>query len=130
MAIPAVTRKYMPVSRCNERRTVRLPLGERQGPIPLHCVQSNSMLPIKEVTSMYLLDGNAESTKEHPHRSRMTLMSPNECEVVRCILNQLEMPPDSTVLDLEQSSVSYHTRPVACLIVGNSRDSLRHPSQV
>ena len=88
------------------------------------------MLPIKEVTSMYLLDGNAESTKEHPHKSRMTLMSPKECEIVRCIPNQLEMPPDSPVLDLEQSPVPYHTRQVACLIVGNSRDSLRHPSQV
>ena len=88
------------------------------------------MLPIKEVTTMYLLDGNAESTKEHPHKSRMTLMSPKECESVRCIPNQLEMLPDSPVLDLEQSPVPYHTRQVACLILGNSRDSMGHPSQV
>ena len=88
------------------------------------------MLPIKEATSMYLLDGNAESTKEHPQKSRMTLMSPKEFEIFRCIPNQLEMPPDSRVLDLEHSPVPYHTRQVACLIVGNSRDSLSDPSQV
>ena len=88
------------------------------------------MLPVKEVTSMYLLDGNAESTKEHPHKSRMTLMSPKECEIVWCIPNQLGMLHDSPVLDLEQSPAPNHTRQVACLILGNSRDSLRHPSQV
>ena len=81
------------------------------------------MLPIKEVTSMYLLDGNAESTKEHPHKFRMTLMSPKECEIVRCIPNQLEMPPDSPLLDLEQSPVPHHTRQVACLTLGHSSAS-------
>ena len=88
------------------------------------------MLPIKEVTSMYLLDGNAESTKEHPHKSRMTLMSPKECEIVQCIPNQIEMMPDSPVLYLVQCPVPHHTRQVGFLTLGNTRDSLRHPSQI
>ena len=77
-----------------------------------------------------MFDGTPESTQEHPHKSRMPLMSPKERENVRCIPNQLEMMADSPVLDLEQSPVPYHTRQVACLILGNSRDSMSHPSQV
>ena len=77
-----------------------------------------------------MLDGTSESPQEHPHKYRMTLMSPKECEIVRCKPNQLEMTPDSPVLDLEQSPISHHIRQVACLTLGNSRDSLRHPSQI
>ena len=77
-----------------------------------------------------MLDGTPENPKEHPHKSRMTLMSPKECEIVRCIPNQLEMMPDSPVMDLEQSPIPHHTRQVASLTLGNSRDSLRHLSQI
>ena len=77
-----------------------------------------------------MLDGTPESTQKNPHKSRMTMMSPKECEIVQCIPNQLEMTPDSPVLDLEQSPVPHHTRQVASLTLGNSRDSLRHPSQI
>ena len=77
-----------------------------------------------------MLDGTRESPEEHPPKSRMTLMSPKECEIVRCITNQLEMMPDCPVLDLEQSAVPHNTQQVACLTLGNCRDSLRHPSQI
>ena len=77
-----------------------------------------------------MLDGTPESPQEHPHKSRMTLMSPKECEIIWCNPNLLEMMPDSPVLDLEQSTVPHHTRLVACVTLGNSRDSLRHPSQI
>ena len=77
-----------------------------------------------------MLDGTPESPQEHPHKSRMTLMSPKECEIFQCIPNQREMTPDFPVLDLEQSPVPDHTRQVACLTLGNSRDYLRHPSQI
>ena len=130
MAIPAVTREYTPGSHHNWRKTMRLPLGERWGTIPLHCMQSNSRFPIKHIRILDLFDGTSESPQEHPHKSRMTLMSPKECEIVRCITNQLEMMPDSIVLDLLQSPTAHHTRHVACLSFGNSRDSLRHPSQI
>ena len=49
---------------------------------------------------------------------------------IRCVANQLEMTPYSPVLHREQSPVPYHTRQVACLTLGNSRDSLRHLSQI
>ena len=38
--------------------------------------------------------------------------------------------PDSPVLTPEQFPVPYHTGQVALVPLGNSRDSLRHPSQV
>ena len=77
-----------------------------------------------------MLHGTAESPQEHAHKSRMALMSPKECEIVRCNPNQLEMLPDSPLLDIEQSPVPHYTRQVVCLNLGNSRDSLRHQSQI
>ena len=77
-----------------------------------------------------MLDGTPESPQEHPHESRMTLMSPKECEILRCIPNQLEMTPDSPLLDLEQSPIPHHTRQLVCLTSLNSRDSLGHLSQI
>ena len=75
----------------------------------------NSMFPIKHVRCLDLLDENPESPQEQPHKSRMTLMSPKECEIVRCNPNQLEMTPDFPVLDLVQFPIPEHTRQVACL---------------
>ena len=57
-------------------------------------------------------------------------MSPQECEIAQCSPNQLEMMTDSPALASEQSAVPNHTGKVASLPLGNSRDSLRHPSQV
>ena len=130
MAIRAVTRKYTPGSHHNTRKNMGFPLGERWGPIHLHCVQTNPMFPIKHVRSLDLLDGTPESLQEHPQKSRMTLMSQKDCEIVCSIPNQFEMMPDSAILDLEQSPFPRHTRQVACLTLGNSRDSLRQPSQI
>ena len=93
-------------------------------------MQSNSRFPIKHVRSLDLIDGTPESPQEHPHKSRMTLISPKECEIFQCIPNQLEMTADSPLLDLEKTPVPHHTRQVACRTLGNSRDSLRHPSQI
>ena len=77
-----------------------------------------------------MLDGSPERPQEQPHMSRMTLMSAKECEIVWCNPNQFEMTPDSPVLDLVQSPVPYYTRQVACLILGNYRDSLIYPSPI
>ena len=68
-------------------------LGEKLGPISLPCLHSNSFFPIKHVRNLDLLDGTAESHQEHPHKFRMTLMSPKECEIIWCFPNQLEMTP-------------------------------------
>ena len=76
-----------------------------------------------------MLDGTPESPQEKPHKSRMTLMSPKECEIFRCNPKQFEMTPDSPVLDLVQSPVPHPTRHVACLTLGNYSDSMIYPSQ-
>ena len=77
-----------------------------------------------------MLDRTTESPAEIPHKSRRTLMSPQECEIVRCSPNQHKMMTDSSVLSSEQSPIPHHTGQVALLPLGNSRVSLRHPSQV
>ena len=77
-----------------------------------------------------MLDGTPESPQEQPHKPRMTLMSPKECEIVRCNPKQFEMMPVSPVLDLVQSAVPHTTRLVACLTLGNYGDSMIYPSQI
>ena len=55
-----------------------------------------------------MLDGNTESAQEQPHKSRMTLMSPKEFEIVQCNPNQFEMTPNSPVLDEVQSHFPHY----------------------
>ena len=57
-------------------------------------------------------------------------MSPQECEIARCSPNQLEMMTNSSVLASEQRPVPRHIGKLIWLPLVNSRDSLRHPSQV
>ena len=57
-------------------------------------------------------------------------MSPQECQIARCSPNQLEMTTNSPALDSEQCPIPDHTGRLAWLPLGNSRDSLRHRSQV
>ena len=57
-------------------------------------------------------------------------MSPQECEIARCRPNQLEMMTKSPALASEQCPIPHHRGQLAWLSLGNSRDSLRHPSQV
>ena len=93
-------------------------------------MQSNALFPIKQVRSLDLLDGTTESTPEVPHKSRRTLMSPQECQIARCSPNQLEMMTSSPVLASEQCPIPHHTGQLAWLLLGISSDSLRQPSQV
>ena len=57
-------------------------------------------------------------------------MSPQECQIARCSPNQLEMMPKSTALASEQCPIHHHTGQLAWLPLGNTSDSLRHPSEV
>ena len=57
-------------------------------------------------------------------------MSPKECEIVQCSPNQLEMTTNSPALASEQCPIPHHTGQLSWLPLGNSRDSLTHPSQV
>ena len=74
------------------------PLAMRWGPIPLNYVQSNCGFPIKQVRSLDLLDWTPESNHQHCHKTRRTLMSPQERKIFRCTQNQIEMRPISLTL--------------------------------
>ena len=56
-------------------------------------------------------------------------MSPQECQIDRCSPNQLERRYNSPELASKQCTIFHHTGQLAWLPLGNSRDSLRHPSQ-
>ena len=77
-----------------------------------------------------MLDGTTECPPEIPHKSRRTLMSPMECEIAWISPNQLEMMTNSPALASEQGPVPHHTGQLAFLPLGNSRVSLRCPSEV
>ena len=77
-----------------------------------------------------MLDGTKESPPEVPNKSRRTLMSQQECQIARCSPNQLEMMTNSHALASEQCPIPDRTGRLSWLPLGNSRDSLRHPSQV
>ena len=77
-----------------------------------------------------MLNGTTESPPEIPHESRRTLMSPKAREIAQCSPNQLEITTNSPSLASEQCPVPHHTGQLAWLPLGNSRDSLTHPSQV
>ena len=88
------------------------------------------MFPMKHVRSLDLLAGTKESPPEVPNKSRRTLMSLQESQIARCSPNQLEMMTNTPALASEQCPIPDHTGRLAWLPLGNSRDSLRHPSQV
>ena len=75
-------------------------------------------------------DGTKESPPEVPNKSRRTLMSPQECRMPRCSPNQLEITNNSPALASEQCPIPDHTGRLAWLPLGNSRNSLRNPSQI
>ena len=77
-----------------------------------------------------MLDGTKESPPEVPNKSTRKLMSPQEWQIARCSPNQLEMMTNPPVLASEQCPITDHTGRLAWLHLGNSRDFLRHPSQV
>ena len=68
-----------------------------------------------------MLDGTPEIPQDHCHKGRVTLLSPQECKIVRCTPSQLEMKPISPSLAPKHSRVPHHTEQVACLPLGNYR---------
>ena len=96
----------------------------------MHCVQSNSFFPIKQVRSLDLLNGTTESPREIPQKSKTTLMSLQEYEIPRGSPNQHKIKPNSHALAPEQFPVPHHTRQVAWFPLGNYQNSMRHTSSV
>ena len=105
-------------------------IKSRLSPNPLQWLQNNSVFPMKHIRSLDLLVGTLDRPPVHPHTSRRTLMSPDECEIALCSPNHLEMTTNSPALASEQCSFPYHTGQLAWLNLAKSRDSLTHPSQV
>ena len=93
-------------------------------------MQNNALFKIKQVRSLDLLDGTTENPPEILHKSKRTLMSPQECEIARCNRNQLEMMTYSPALASEQCPINHYTGQFAWLPMEISRDSMRHPPQV
>ena len=130
MAIPAVTREYNPGSHHNSRKNMRLPPQRVMRPNSPALSAQQFHVPNQTRKEPWFVWWNFWESQEHRHKSRMTLISPKECEIVLCNSNQLEMTPECPVLDLEQSPIPHHRRQVSCLTLGNTRDILRHPSQI
>ena len=78
----------------------------------MHCMQSNSVFPIKHVRSLDWLDGTPENPKEHCHKSRRTLMSLQQCEIAQCTPNLFDMKPDSPALAPEPCHIPHHIQKV------------------
>ena len=68
-----------------------------------------------------MLDRTKESPPEIPHKSRRTVMSPQECEIAQSSPNQLEMMTNFPALASEQCPIPHHTGQLASLPLGNSR---------
>ena len=66
-----------------------------------------------------MLDGTTESPREIPQKSRRTLMSLQEYEILRGSPNQLKIKPYFPALDPEQFPVPHQTRKVARLPLGD-----------
>ena len=80
---------------------------------PLHCVQSKSLFPIKQVRSLDLLDGTTEIPLETPQKSRRTLKSLQEYEIPWGTPYQLTIKPYYNALAPEQFPLPHQTRQVA-----------------
>ena len=66
--------------------------------------------PYQTCKEPLFVDGTPESPQEYCHKSTRTLMSLQECEIVQCTPNQLEMKPDSPALAPEPSRVPHRTQ--------------------
>ena len=130
MAIPTVTDEYTPGSCLNSRNPMRHPPRQEMRPEFPALGAEQCLVPKKTGRRLDLLDGTTESPPEDPHKCRTTLISPQECQIAWCSPNQLEMTTNSPALASEQCRIPHHTGQLASLPLGNSRDSLRHPSQV
>ena len=113
MAIPAVTRVYIPGSCRNSRNRMRHPPRWEMRRDSPACMQSHPVLRIKHVKSLDLLDGTTESSREIPEKSRRTLMSLQEYEIPWGSPNNLKIKPYFPALAPEQFPVPHQTPQVA-----------------
>ena len=91
-----------------ERNHEIFPLTVIWGPIPLHCLQSNSVFHIKQERRLDFLYGIPESTQEHHQKSRGNLRSLPQSERAPCTPKHLEMRANSHSSFGEESRCSTH----------------------
>ena len=130
MAIPAVTGEYTPGACRNSRKLMRLPPRRKMRPDSPDFRLRSSVFPIKDVRNLDFPDGTEENPPEHCHNQRRTLMSPQECKIDGCTPNQLRKKHISPSLNPYPSRIPHHIQQVAWHPLQQSRDSLRHTSQV
>ena len=65
---------------------------------PCIACRAIAIFPIKHIRSLDLLDWTPESPQQHSHKTRRTLMSPQECKIDRGTQFQIEMRPISLAL--------------------------------
>ena len=129
MTSRTVIREHTPASRCNSRKTIRLPSRWKMRP-DSPALRAEQFLVPKQVKSLDLLDGTTDSPWEIPQKSRGTLMSLQEYEIPRGNPNKLKIKHNSPALGPEQFPFPHHTRQVAWLPFGTYRNSLGHTSSV
>ena len=95
---PLYFKNITKVPAANRENPRDFPLAARWDPFPLHCMQSNSVFPIKHVRNLGLLVWTPDSPQEHCSKMKRTLMSTQECKIAWCTPNQIEMRPISLAL--------------------------------
>ena len=88
LLVYVATREYTPLPAATRENPWDFPLATRWVPIPLHCMQSNCVFPIKHLRSLDLLDWTAESPQQHCHKTRRTLNHIKNAEDQRQILEK------------------------------------------
>ena len=89
MGIPVVTREYTPRACRNSRKSMRLPPRHEMRPDSPGLHAEHCFFPIKHIRILDLLDWTLESPQQDCHKTRRTLMSPQERKIDWCTPNQL-----------------------------------------
>ena len=77
-AIPAIKRAYIPGSRRNSGKTMRLSPCREMRPDPLAWRREKFHVPSQTGMESEVLDGTPEFPQEHSHKSRGTMRSPQQ----------------------------------------------------
>ena len=130
MGIPVVTREYTPGAGLNSSKPMsHPPCNEMRPDSPAFRAEEFRVPNQRRKVPQFPWWNWIESPRTLSQKRR-TLMSPQECKIVWCNPNQLKMKHISPSLNPWASRIPHHIQKVAWHTLQQSRDSLRHPSQV
>ena len=130
MAIPAVTREYTPGACCNSRKLMRLPPSRKMRPdSPAFCSEECRVPNQRWKEPWFPWRNWRESPRTLSQQEKNTDVT-SGMQNRWCTPNQLKMKHISPSLNPKPSSIPLHIQQVAWHALQQSRDSLRHPSQV